>query len=303
MEFKKILVPTDYSDLSLKAFEAANTFAELFGAKVTPYHCYIPLSDVDNMNIFGVEHAKREEEVKDSLLKRLNSVAAEFVDQKYLEPGVVEVGKPSSGIVDYGENFDLIVMTTNGRTGFSRLLMGSVAERVLRTSVTPVVVVEEFSKLAPIKKLLVTTDLSENSESVMPYACGIAKITGASVDLVHIISTENYGRFEEASTEAEERKPRVKELVSKHFSDIEDKVKGEVLVSSKSPHEALFDLDFARKYNLICMSTIGKTGLKYMMLGSTTSNVARNVETAVLCFNPKAKHHYIRDKKQEQEVS
>lgn len=303
MEFKKILVPTDFSDLSLKAFEAANAFAETFGAKVIPYHCYIPLSDVDNMNIFGVEHAKREEEVKESLLNRLNEAAAEFVDSKYLEKGVVEVGKPSTGIVDYGENFDLIIMTTNGRTGFSRLLMGSVAERVLRTSVTPVVVVEEYSKLAPIKKILVTTDLSENSEMVMPYASYIAKATGASVDLIHIVSTENYGRFEDASTVAEERKPQIKEMARKHFSEIQDKVKAEVLVSSKSPHEALFDLDFARRYNLICMSTIGKTGLKYMMLGSTTSNVARNVETAVLCYNPKAKHHYIRDKKQEQEVS
>lgn len=302
MEFKKILVPTDFSDLSFKAFEAANTFAGLFGAKITPYHCYIPLSDVDNMNIFGVEHAKREEEVRESLYKKLNEAAAEFVDSQYLEDGVVDVGKPSSGIVERGEQFDLIVMTTNGRTGFSRLLMGSVAERVLRTSPTPVAVVEEFSKLSPIKKILVTTDLSENSKAVMPYANGIAQLTGASVDLVHIVSTENYGRFEEASEVANERKPQVKEMIKEFFPDIEDRVKGEVLVSSKSPHEALFDLDFARKYNLICMSTVGKTGLKYMMLGSTTSNVARNVETAVLCFNPKARHADIRNKKQKQEA-
>lgn len=299
MKKYKILAPTDFSDLSLKALESANSLAKLFDASVTPYHCYIPLTDVDNMNLFGTDHARREDEVQETLLNRLNSTAAEFIDKEYRENAIVDMGKPSSNIVEKGREYDLIVMTTNGRTGFSRLLMGSVAERVLRTSVTPVLVVEEFSKITPLEKILVTTDLSENSKTIMPYAREIAEKSGATVDIVNIVSTENYGEFEGASEAAEERKPQIQEMIDTYFSGMGEQIKGEVLVSAKSPHEALFDLDFTRKYNLICMATVGKTGLKYLMLGSTTSNVARNVETAVLCYNPKAKEEYIHDKKQQ----
>lgn len=299
MKNYNILVPIDFSDLSLKAFESANSLAEIMEGTVTPYHCYIPLTDVDNMNLFGTDHARREDEVRESLLKRLNESAAEFVNAHHLKTGIIDVGKPSTGIIERGADYDLIVMTTNGRTGFSRLLMGSVAERVLRTSATPVLVVEEYSNLTPLENILVTTDLSDNSQAVMPYAREIAEKAGASVDVVHIVSTENYGEYEGASAAADERKPKIQEMIDEFFSGMGDRVKGEVLVSSKSPHEALFDLDFSRSYNLICMSTVGKTGLKYLMLGSTTSNVARNVETAVLCYNPKAKHEDVRDKKQE----
>ena len=147
--YEKILVPTDGSETSEAAVEHAVDLAEKYGAEVHALY----VVDTDSMSLsLGAEQLDRIEqghfgemtEVKD----RADS-ATGFVADRAGEHGLevvehVSAGKPHSLIEDYVENndIDLVVMGTHGRSGIKRALLGSVAERTLRSVTAPVMVVD-----------------------------------------------------------------------------------------------------------------------------------------------------------------
>ena len=289
MENLKILVPLDFSDLSTKALQAAQGMAKIFEGSVTPFHAYIPVTEMDGPYTLGIGPNTGEdyEDVEDALQQRLDQTAADYVEPNLLNKGRIAVGNPAHCIIDSSFDYGMIVMSTHGRTGFSRMLLGSVAEKVLRLSHCPVIVVEKESHFDPIDRILVTTDFSDNSYTAFPYAYQIAKATGAELDLMHILSYDQFEDQSTAQTFVSLREQRLHVLAKEYFHDIGSKVNPEVIVSSDTPHETILNLDTERDYNLIVMATVGRTGIDYLMMGSTTANVVRHVETAVLSINPK----------------
>ncbi|MFD1564039.1 universal stress protein [Haloarchaeobius amylolyticus] len=147
--YEKILVPTDGSETSEAAVEHAVDLAEKYGAEVHALY----VVDTDSMSLsLGAEQLDRIEqghfgemtEIKD----RADS-ATGFVADRAAEHGLesvehVSAGKPHSLIEDYVEHndIDLVVMGSHGRSGIKRALLGSVAERTLRSVTAPVLVVD-----------------------------------------------------------------------------------------------------------------------------------------------------------------
>lgn len=288
MKNVNILVPLDFSKLSLKALEAAHVFAELFDGAITPFHSFISLSELEIPEIASTEDMTPEhEELEKKLIDKLNKTASDHVDKQYLNEGLVHVGNPADAIIEVAQNFDLIVMTTHGRTGFSRLLMGSVAEKVIRFAPVPVVVVEETSRIKPLKKILLTTDFSEYSLKAVPFARSIAEAAGAQLDIVHVISFEQFGSIPQIQSATDTRKKQMRELVDERFDDMRDQVKTEVVSTQRSIHEKITSIADKGEYNLVVMATIGRTGLEYLRLGSTASNIVRHIENAVFTINPR----------------
>ncbi len=288
MKNVNILVPLDFSDLSLKALDAANVFAELFDGAITPFHSFISLSDVEMPDVSSKDElASGHEELEKKLVEKLNQTAADKVDARFLNDGLVQVGNPADAIVEAAQNFDLIVMTTHGRTGFSRLIMGSVAEKVIRFAPVPVVVVEDGSRVKPLKKILLTTDFSDYSLKAVPFAKSIAEASGAHLDITHVISFEQFGSIPQIQAATDTRKKQMRELVDERFGDMKGKVSGDVVSTRKSIHEKITEIADSGDYNLVVMATIGRTGLEYLRLGSTASNIVRHVETAVFTINPR----------------
>jgi len=90
----------------------------------------------------------------------------------------------------------MIALATHGRTGLSRLILGSVAERVLRLSPVPVLVLRPFSSYEiaktgrpedePLRKILVPVDGSELQRAVVPHASALAQVFGARIVLLHV---------------------------------------------------------------------------------------------------------------------
>ncbi len=288
MKNVNILVPLDFSGLSLKALEAAEVFAELFDGAITPFHSFISLSDAEMPDISSQDElAAGHEELEQKLVQKLNKAAAGKVDAKYLNDGIVQVGNPADAIVEAAQNFDLIVMTTHGRTGFSRLIMGSVAEKVIRFAPVPVVVVEEGSKVKPLKKILLTTDFSDYSLKAVPFARSIAEASGARLDIIHVVSFEQFGSIPQIQAAIDTRKKQIRELLEERFGDMKDQVRTDVVSTQRSIHEKITKIADDGEYNLVVMATIGRTGLEYLRLGSTASNIVRHVETAVFTINPR----------------
>lgn len=144
IKYRRILSPVDFSKASQRAFETAVDLAARLDAEVRAMHVYqLPASTLPD----GVMETPTDLETV--LEERLEKQLSEFVKQTATEgvnitTGLAE-GVPYVEITRAAKAFDadLIVIGTHGRTGLAHLLLGSVAERVLRISEIPVLVVQQ----------------------------------------------------------------------------------------------------------------------------------------------------------------
>ncbi len=284
----RIIVPVDFSKLSSRALIAANQVAKLFNGSVTPFHAYIPLTDLDGFHYMGTGLNTKDTlvDIEKVIEKRLNEISADHLDISVAREGIVGIGNPAHALAEESEHYDMVVMSTHGRTGFSRILLGSVAEKVLRLVHKPVLVIENDDTLTPLKKILVTTDFSENSRAAFAHAKEFAEASGADIELFHAVIFDDFDSVEKAEATLNVRRESLTELANQFFSDIPGKVTTKVVTSNRSAHEAILKYTQENPFNLIVIATIGRTGLEYMMMGSTASNVVRTVKTAVLSVNP-----------------
>ena len=127
MHVKKILYPTDFSSYSNQAYLHAVALAEIHGASLTIVYVYTP-------NVEGGDRRHWRNQLEQ--IRPANPRIP--VHHVFLE------GDPAAEIVRYARDacMDLVVMGTHGRTGVDRLLMGSVAEQVLRGAPCSVMVVK-----------------------------------------------------------------------------------------------------------------------------------------------------------------
>ncbi len=141
-KFKKILVPVDFSEVSEKALKVARELAEEIDAEITVLHA-VSMSavslPVDGVPVFNDEMIEEE-------LGQAKKSLGEFLKDKKGNAKITEAvcfGEPTSEVNNYAEEnkFDMIIMGTHGRTGLVHMLMGSVAESVLRHAKVPVLCV------------------------------------------------------------------------------------------------------------------------------------------------------------------
>jgi nucleotide-binding universal stress UspA family protein len=131
---KKILYPTDFSSYSNQAYFHAVALAENHGASLTILFVHTPG--------FGTPEVHSEESDQQYWKKQLEQIRP--VNSSIPVHHVLLEGDPATEIVRYAQDamIDLIVMGTHGRTGLERLLMGSVAEKVMRDAPCSVLVVK-----------------------------------------------------------------------------------------------------------------------------------------------------------------
>lgn len=142
--FQRILCPTDFSPHSKNALALAAKLASTFEAELHLLHViedFLPSVPLDPTGVYGLP-PDYDEKVKAAVEKELESVVASLQTSREVVR-VVKTGSPLTEIVRYirQAKIDAVVMGTHGRTGLSHVVMGSVAESVLRTSPCPVMVV------------------------------------------------------------------------------------------------------------------------------------------------------------------
>lgn len=148
----KILVPIDFSSHSHAALDSAIVLATRLGSTIELLHVVDdPVrSGAWNPDILGPDFNRFLDDLLEHARTRLRRFA-EHAPAGLAVKGVVLSGQPAQTIVEYawtGE-FDLIVMGTHGRTGLSHLLLGSIAERVIRTSPCAVLTVKDGVRHEP----------------------------------------------------------------------------------------------------------------------------------------------------------
>ena len=138
---RNILVPTDFSDAATVALETANVVAKQNDAKITIVHVYTPrgvlLGGAPGLD----EGATISSEDEELLHKKLREIRERyFPEVEQAKVAVLIAENPAEAIVEYAEReeADMIVIATHGRSGLKRVLIGSVAERVVRHASCPV---------------------------------------------------------------------------------------------------------------------------------------------------------------------
>jgi len=144
-KIKRILVPVDFSPASLKALDYAADFAQPLGADLSvlfviePIYYAVPdLAGAAAGTAVGLL-----EEQRASGKRQLERLQARYAKRRIKLRTLMQTGTPYQTIVDAAKSLkaNLIVMSTHGRTGVSHLLLGSVAERVVRSATCPVLTI------------------------------------------------------------------------------------------------------------------------------------------------------------------
>lgn len=140
--YKRVMVPLDGSALAEQALAHAVAQAERFGAEIVLLKVLEPLPDATFSSPAAVQTAERlSAQLAHDYLER---VAARIREQDIPVQTATSEGKPYVQIVRYAEtqDVDMIVMSTRGHSGWSRWLLGSVADRVVRGATVPVLLVQ-----------------------------------------------------------------------------------------------------------------------------------------------------------------
>lgn len=144
--FKHILIPTDGSPVSAKAVKAGIAFAKESGAKVTGYHAVEPVPT----RLYGEGYVADKQMIAEferrrlaAAKKHIRSIARQALKAGVsFEPLVKTARTPYEGIVEAAQKrkCDLILMSSHGERGLARLILGSVADKVIQLSKVPVLV-------------------------------------------------------------------------------------------------------------------------------------------------------------------
>jgi nucleotide-binding universal stress UspA family protein len=200
---------------------------------------------------------------------------------------LINAGIPARAIVRHGfaaeqildtaatEGATMIAMSTHGRTGLSRFVLGSVAEKVLRASPLPVLVVRSFphAELSrgrleelPFRRILVPLDGSEASCSVVPLVLSFARPLDAQVTLLHVEEPDplapHWPHAEAAVVQAE------RALTEACIPNLRERRQGD-------PASEILRFAEERSTDLIVMGTHGRSGPTRWVFGSVTEKVLR----------------------------
>jgi len=295
--YKKLLVPLDGS----KTAERVLPFARaLGGALKIP----VELLEVIDLSTMSLHVAADKARYLDVLIAESENSAKEYLKEIAATfPGIevtytVKRGGPGDVIIERAAaNQDtLITMATHGRSGVSRWLMGSVAEKVLRGATTPLFLVragdEESvsSGAAALKSVIVALDGSELAEKVLPVVTEVAKLLNLSVVLfrAYELPASAYYGSEDYLPNYDALKKEVAEDARKYLDEKVAALKGRglpnvsaVLVEGAGADEII---RYAHDHpdTLVAMCTHGRSGVKRWVLGSVTEKVVRHSDDPVL---------------------
>jgi universal stress protein A len=142
IHIRNILVPVDFSDCSKKALQYALPIARQFGAKITLLHV-VQLNYLLGTEFATIDFSRVEKDMRTQAEAELARMAG--VDETIPCTPLVRVGQPVEEIAQTArkQKTDIIILSTHGRTGLRHMLLGSVAENVVRHAPCPVLIVRE----------------------------------------------------------------------------------------------------------------------------------------------------------------
>jgi nucleotide-binding universal stress UspA family protein len=287
MQLKNILVPTDFSETAEHATGQAIELAAMHGARLELFHVVEPYGTPppNMMEVVREYMEKLEREAESSLASRVELMREDDIDAHYSK---VHHVAPIEAIADKVESLepDLVVMGTHGHRGFQRLVLGSVAEKVLRTVPVSVLTMNVKASLVKrgtgFKQLVVPVDFSEFSKRALEAAFALVA-EGGAVHVVHVVDTPIYPTFYPGPVVPPVgADPDLANNVREHLGRWLEGREAELSIRGGDPALEILDACGEAKPDLLVMGTRGLRGVSHVLLGSVTEKVVRRAEVPVL---------------------
>jgi nucleotide-binding universal stress UspA family protein len=298
--YKTIMVPTDGSGFDREAIRVALRIARQSAARVRlvrvlPTGSFLGVASEGTPLPLDVSQSER-----DHALSELYSLAAECRASSNVDISVhLHAGPVSDVLQGYARrhDVDLIVMSTHGRSGISRLALGSVTDSLIRHTTIPVLVVKSpTSYLNPriveqFKRIIVPLDGSLLAEQILPPVLALAKLEEAEITLLTVLLPQSYSQkvipdpvlpwWDKDVAAAQSYLFRVAgELRGKGVS-----VTTDIVIAEQVPN-AIGDFASRERADLIAIATHGRGGLVRMMRGSVADATIHSAKMSMLVFKP-----------------
>jgi nucleotide-binding universal stress UspA family protein len=290
LQVDRILCPTDFSDFSAKAFGYAAALASRFGARLQVLHVLPGVVIATGGPYFPTTREMRDR--------------AEDALQGFVRPAC-QAGVPVATELREGDAWreiqshaaelpaDLIVMGTHGRSGFEHLLLGSVAEKVLRRAPCPVLTVchdetRTWREPTLFRRILCAADLSESMPLAIAYALSLAAEQQAELTLLYVIEgLQLYATIPEyAGLRQDLEESARRHLEAAVAAAARDWCTVQHRVTVGRAHREIVNVARELKADLIVMGTQSHGPLSHLFFGSTSHQVVREAACPVLTVRP-----------------
>jgi universal stress protein A len=295
---RNILVPVDFSELSIQAIDTAKRLAHRFGASVHlahVHHWQYPTDFMGPVLSAGRPPVSFEEHRRETLAEELKTLARKS-DLALDATHLIEGPSAFHEICRVAEEIpaDLIVMPTHGHTGLKHVFLGGTAERVVQHSPCPVFVSRENALAlkgrfaSPMNTILVPVDFSSCSLDGLNYAISFADRVGAKIVVFHavypgyIYTSDGLALYDLSGLEKAARKNAERQMREFVRSAQFGTVKFETAIVLGAPVPEICSFAEEHKIDLIVTSTHGWTGLKHVLMGSTAEQIVRHAPCSVL---------------------
>jgi nucleotide-binding universal stress UspA family protein len=286
MTFRKILCPTDFSAGSQQALRVAARLANESKSELVIAHSWhvpdIAFAEFTFPGDLIRELAEDAQRGLAAVVQEAKSFGVERVTSTLTQ------GWPWKDLVDIVEKddaFDLIVIGTHGRTGLRRVMLGSVAEKVIRHASCSVLAVRPDTGLKPFVHALCPTDFSASANAAVELASKVVPANG-SITLLHVLELPVAVSGEMTVMGLE------RELDSEATKALEEsarRLRGSgsfnVAIRARLGYagaQVLAVVDEDRSIDLIVMGSHGRTGISRAVLGSVAEKVTRHSRCPVL---------------------
>jgi nucleotide-binding universal stress UspA family protein len=282
---KKILVPIDFSETSLKALDHAVLIAKQNTADITlinvveSTYSYAPSTDYTALTFTNLASYEK------SVVKQSKEHMLKITQRIKKKDGVNIMGIVSNGwvkeeILDTAENIkaDLIVMGTHGVKGFREFITGSNTFRVVNEAKCPVLSIQKKAEPTGYKKILLPFRDKPHSREKVDYAIKMAELFGAKIMVLGVDTDDDEAQFRKIELEA----AQIKRIVEKHGLECSVKVKS-------SPYLADKILKYAKKKRadmVVIMSDLDRVQISEFFMGPFAQQMVNHSPIPVLSIRP-----------------
>lgn len=272
---KKILVPTDFSECSMNALNAAMKIAHKTGAEIELVHVYDrPVIGFVDLNI---DHKKNKamlqnaQKTIDGMVKQLEA------DGIKVTPHIL-ADIPLTEIMDQKKfsNIDLIVMGSHGSEGLKELFIGSNTEKVVRKSKVPILSLKEDQGSFDLKNIVLASNFYKELEGVFKQMDSFLSVFNPHYNLLKVVTPGNF-----------ETSHYSRKLMNEFASRFEIKDYSIHIYNDNNIEAGI--LNFAKdiKADAIVIATHGRKGIEHFINGSLAEDVVNHALTPVLSFKLK----------------
>lgn len=276
---KKILLPTDFSEYSKAARDYAIALAQKSGAEVHFEHTMLVAVDWENMSnsdrLMYPELKKAIEDAEVNLKYEVQAARDAGITAHYrlsFNEGLIDIPKD---IREHG--YDLAIIGSHGTSGLKSALLGSNAQRMLRYSPCPVLVIKKPIDNVTINNIAFASDFEEDKPHSFQHIKDFTEAVSAKVNLVYINTPVNF----ETSVKSKAKLKKYQESYPQLINDYE-------IFNHYTEDEGIVDyMKEAEQIDILAIATHGRSGWTRLFTGSITESIVANGDFPVLSVSLK----------------